>query len=129
MIPIQPEELSAFIDGELDSNRAEEIKNSIANDEVWRKRFDELSTLDTNLRNAASGAAFKPKVTFSSEKAFSGIFSTKLIAMVAALIFLRVHQKLEESFLFAFGLHIIALTAVIIALIILFKHDESPSER
>ena len=62
MNDLDPAELSAFLDGELDPSRARQIEALIAADPEARAAFDQLSLADHRLRSIAEAAAFRPQI-------------------------------------------------------------------
>ena len=66
MKELDPVELSAFLDGELDPRRAGEIKALIAGDEEVCAQYEDLRVVDAQLRSFAETAAFEPHVTLPS---------------------------------------------------------------
>lgn len=64
MIEVQPEELSALLDGELDPARAAQVRAQIEQDPQLRQEFANLSANDAAWRAAAIPATdFAPAVT------------------------------------------------------------------
>jgi anti-sigma factor RsiW len=62
MINLDPAELSALLDGELDPARARQIEAMIAADPVLSEEFEQLKQADNKLRSLAGAAAFHPRV-------------------------------------------------------------------
>lgn len=63
MNPLEPAELSALLDGELDPRRAAEIQALIAADPAVRAEYDSLRLADARLRTLAGPARFAPWVS------------------------------------------------------------------
>jgi len=57
-----PAELSALLDGELDSARTEKVEALIAADPGVRAEFERLAQADRRLRTIAEAALFRPEV-------------------------------------------------------------------
>lgn len=62
MILVQPEELSALMDGELDDERRAEVQIQIAAEPALKAAFEAMVDLDKRWRAAAREAAFVPLV-------------------------------------------------------------------
>lgn len=60
MKPIASEELSGYLDGELDPQRMQDVERALASDSMLREEFDRLSGLDAQLRAAGLAARFEP---------------------------------------------------------------------
>lgn len=69
MRPIDPAELSALIDGELDDSRAAEVRAALAGDEALRARYAELTGADAHLRSIAAGVELSPRIRLPSRSA------------------------------------------------------------
>ena len=115
MKPIDPAEISALIDGELSPTRADEVRRAIAADEALRRVHSELLAMDTDLKEAATQAVFRPRIALP--KPADGL-ATRLALVAAALVLARVAMKLATPELAA-GLAI-ALLAVVIGWLLWF---------
>ena len=62
MLPIDPTELSAFLDGELPARRAEEVRAALAQDPVLRQSYELLVERDGDWNAQAAAAMFRPRV-------------------------------------------------------------------
>lgn len=62
MTPIDPAELSAFLDGELPAGRAEEVRAALARDVALRTSYERLAALDADCTTRAAAATFRPRV-------------------------------------------------------------------
>jgi anti-sigma factor RsiW len=62
MNPIDPVELSAYLDGELSPARAREVETALASSPALRAELDALAEADKTWRAAARSAAFRPDV-------------------------------------------------------------------
>jgi anti-sigma factor RsiW len=118
MKPVEPEELSAFLDGELDPERSREIEMQIESDPVLRAEFDELARTDVLWRAAAATAAFEPRVHLPMA-ANRWAWLAGFPALIGALLVLRMLPKFIEAPAFGFSLQAVAL-AVLLAGIIWF---------
>lgn len=62
MKPIDPAEFSAYLDGELDPQRARELEEAMQRDSALRAEFERLGALDAGWRSAADTARFAPRL-------------------------------------------------------------------
>lgn len=104
MKPIDPAEISAWLDGELPPERAEQVRRAIAEDEALRLEYEAIVALDANLKACAQAAVFHPRVSLDVEPATR----IPLIALVVGCLLLRLIVKTAPS-LAATGLEIGAL--------------------
>ncbi len=112
MTQIDPAELSALLDGELDKARAREVEAALAADPQMRAEYEALAVKDKRWRSAARGAAFAPRTRFGQA------FNFSLAAGLAlALIALRLAQKAIDALGPALLLHGAALVLAMAALI------------
>ena len=130
MKQIQDEELSALLDGELDAQRAEEVRARIKADPALRKEFDALARLDQRLSYAAEQAAFLPELSFP-EKAGTerpAWHWKAAIVVVLALLVARLLPKLAELPLIGIGLHVAAIVAIS-AIVMTMARETNPKAR
>lgn len=69
MRPIEPFELSAFIDGELDAERTAEVRAALATDEALRAQHEALLHADAQLSSLAAGMTLIPHIRLPPPKA------------------------------------------------------------
>ncbi|CAN5510438.1 hypothetical protein BH10PLA2_BH10PLA2_03130 [soil metagenome] len=91
MLPIDPAELSAYVDGELTSQRAEEIRAALARDPVLRATYEQLAVLDADWSARAASVMFRPRVRVGPAP-FAGPFLL-VAAMVLGLLLVRMGLK------------------------------------
>jgi anti-sigma factor RsiW len=116
MEPINSEELSAYLDGELDAHRAGQIKVAIENDGVTRNAYRIIVEDDSAWRAAAQSAQFQPKIALPSRTALGSA-----VAMGAALVFLlviRALPKLSDALTLGLMLQGVALVAIMVWVIL-----------
>lgn len=96
MIPIEPAELSAFLDGELPASRAEEVRIALAQDPELRQSFEQLAALDADWKARASAALFRPRVRLER-----GVVRGRLLiaAAVVGLVLFRIALKSQPPVL------------------------------
>ncbi len=126
MNPVYPKELSALLDGELDTERAREVEMQIAVDPALRRAFEALSGADAVWRAAAATAIFEPAIELPAS-ASRPIWLVICAPLIVALVLLRMASKLIESPAFGFGLHALALTALLAAVIWHISRDMTAS--
>jgi anti-sigma factor RsiW len=116
MKPIESAELSAFLDCELDADRACEVQTALEGSPELRAEFDALSAMDAEWRSAAGRSAFEPKVVLPSNPApvESWLITA---ATVAGLVAIRMIPKFGGSIEFGFVLHVLALALLMVWLI------------
>ena len=86
MTPIEPFELSALLDGELDASRAEEVRWAMARDPALRRAFERFSALDADWRASAEGVMIEPAVTFTPRSHRRPIVLASILVLVLLLI-------------------------------------------
>jgi anti-sigma factor RsiW len=126
MRQVRDEELSALLDGELDPRRAEEVRALIQADPALRAEFDALAQLDSRLSAAAAETAFTPEVSFpESETSGSPAWQWGAgLAVVVALIIIRLLPKVVELPLFGIGLQLAACAAIAIVVLAMARESE-----
>ena len=105
MLPVDPAELSAFLDGELPPGRAEAVRAALAGDPALRTTFERLAALDADWKSRAAAVMFRPRVQFPSSFA-PGRFLTA--AGVIGLVMVRLALKTPPQ-LFGAGLEVVLL--------------------
>ncbi len=65
MTPIDPAELSAYLDGELSATRADEVRAALALDPELRRSYELLVKCDADWSARAQAAKFSPRVRFA----------------------------------------------------------------
>ncbi len=96
MNPIDPAELSAYLDGELSPVRAREIEAAVMASPALRAELDALSKADDTWRSAARSAAFPPHVRLPRAAA-SRASIYRIVGAVALLLAVRIVPKLADS--------------------------------
>jgi len=109
MHPIDPAELSAFLDGELSAERAEIVRAALARDPVLRQSYEQLVLRDVDWKQRAATAMFRPSVQFDEAPATSRYIKA---AAVIALLLLRFGVKALPS-LYGTSLDALLLTLVV----------------
>jgi anti-sigma factor RsiW len=112
MKPVEPAELSAFLDNELDGVRAAEVEAALASDSALRAEFNAVARADAECRSAAGTAAFSPDVRLSAKALPSGPWYLTA-AVVGVLVAVRMLPKFSDALEFGFVLHGLALVIVL----------------
>ena len=94
MTPLMPEELSAYLDGELPAARAREVGALLAADPRLRADFDALADVDRRWRAAGETAAFQPAIRLRQPT--TGRYRLWALG-VAGAILLRTSPVVQES--------------------------------
>ncbi len=94
MKPISSDELSAYLDGELDPQRTQEVRQALASDPALQAEFATLHRLDAKLREAALDAQFVPAVKLPAHMPLPARGIGGLAALVALLVVIRLVPKL-----------------------------------
>jgi hypothetical protein len=124
---IEPAELSAYLDGELDPGRAREVATALANDPKLRAEYEVLANSDKYWKSSAAAARFKPAVVFSSAQVFGT--APLYVVAVAALIALCVSAKATDAVFLVLILHCIALTITLPWVMRMAREDQNPSHQ
>ncbi|MFT3880617.1 MAG: hypothetical protein QM703_13250 [Gemmatales bacterium] len=110
MLPIDPVELSAFLDGELSPECAQEVRDALDHDPVLRKSFEELVANDSLWKAQAETAMFRPQVQFAQRPLSNWYFKAAIV--VLGLMLLRLVLKTFPP-LYAVGMESVLLSLVI----------------
>jgi anti-sigma factor RsiW len=109
MLPIDPAELSAFLDGELSAARADEVRAALAQDPLLRRSYEQLVALDADWKAQASAAMFRPRVRIAANRVPGRLLTA---AAVLGLLGLRIALKAQPPLV---G---IALETLLLALVV-----------
>ena len=112
MKPVEPAELSAFLDGELSSVRASEVAAALASSSALRAQFDALAGMDAAWQSAADAARFAPQVQLSRNEVFFGSW-LGTVAVLVVLVAVRILPKVSDTLEFGFVLHGLGLAIVL----------------
>jgi anti-sigma factor RsiW len=126
MRQVEEYELSALLDGELDPQRAAEVRACIESDPALRQQFDALTQLDVRLRRSAEQARFMPEIAFPAEPAREAPAWQWAagLAVVVALIGVRLLPKLIELAVFGLALQLAACAAIAFVVIGMARERE-----
>lgn len=108
MRPIEPAELSAYLDGELAPSRAKEIEARLASDPALRAQYEELRMQDAAWMSAARSALSVPRVRLGPvENRWQ--FGARSLLLVGGLLAVRLVPKFGELVGLGITLHLIVL--------------------
>jgi anti-sigma factor RsiW len=113
MKPIEPAELSAYLDGELNPIRAREVETAMTNEPALRAEFNALTEADTAWRAAARSAEFRPAVRLRHSTAVWASLPAAT-AGVALLVAVRILPRLTDTLAWGFFLHGITLAIMVV---------------
>lgn len=122
MNPIEPTELSAYLDGELSSARMLEIESALERDAELRAEFEALKSAHISWQAAARSAMFTPQITLSRGTPFLQSRPAVACALVILLV-LRFVPKFTDIVVFAVFLHAIALLAILPWVVQMVRQD------
>jgi anti-sigma factor RsiW len=111
MKSVEPAELSAYIDGELESTRRKEIEAALERDASLRAELEELTRLDAEWSDTARSAISLPPV--QSVERLPG-FARSFVTMLIVLLVLRFVPKVAEQLLPGVLIHIAAFALVLV---------------
>jgi anti-sigma factor RsiW len=116
MTRVQPEELSALLDGELNPTRAREVETQIAADPELRGELQLLRETDARWRAAAATAAFQPALRLpdAAHRPRRFLAATTVIMTLTAV---RMAAKLTDSLVLSFGLQAVVFATVLAAIV------------
>ncbi len=126
MQPVDPAELSAYLDGELTPDRAREVAALLATDPDLRSSYDELASTDADWIAAASSACFSPVTDIPVQKVF-GISRLTFTAIVGMLIALCVTAKTSDTVVWSLTLHAVALALTFTWIVRMAREDQKES--
>jgi len=104
MKPIEPIELSGYLDGELEPDRVRELEAVLDRDPALRADYEALANADRDWKSAARLAAFVPNTQLQLSKPFTHS-PFALAAVLALLVVLRMTPKLTDVFAWGLVLH------------------------
>jgi len=91
MTPVNPEEISALLDGELTSDRAEEVRRAMVEDEGLRRIYEQIAEMDRDLSSFAAACQFGPHVSLPSS---SPVLGLPIYLIAFGLLIVRILAKI-----------------------------------
>jgi len=131
MKPVQPEELSALLDNEVEPRRAQEIQDELDSNKVLRVQFESLKRWDEEFSKAADTAVFAPSVQLPTARTSKvPDVAIELMASVLAsfMMLVRVVCKIFDVPELTWGLNSVAFVAMLTATIWLLRTTLRSSE-
>ena len=123
MNPIDPVELSGFLDREMTEERREEVGRLVAGAPDLREELDSLSRADSRWRAAARSATFRVEIRLHREKIFA-ISPAQVAVFMAFLLAIRFLPKLLSTLTLGLAINGIALAIVIAWIIAITRESE-----
>jgi predicted benzoate:H+ symporter BenE len=123
MKPIDPVELSGFIDREMTEERSEELRQVAADTASLHEELERLSRADSRWRAAARSAAFRVEIRLHREKLFT-FSAAQASLLIAFLMGIRFLPKLMSTLTLGFALNGIALAIVIAWIVAMTRETE-----
>lgn len=122
MSDLDPAELSAFLDGELDAIRAAEVAAIIASDEDIRLEYELLKREDLQWRAIARSAAFRPRLRWTHPgQAFPTWVAAPLLFILTASVAGRLTGAMAESLV----LNTVSLLVLVCVLVATWSKDHA----
>ncbi|MDB5676158.1 MAG: hypothetical protein JWM65_3140 [Sphingomonas bacterium] len=122
MTPLNPAELSAYLDGELSETRAREIAAMIAASPALLDQLDILGREDAAWRVAAGAAAFRPvlRLQAAGDTAVSG---TTIMVCVALFVAIAAVVRGLDNLAVSLVLNLVAAALVSLGVYVLARSD------
>jgi anti-sigma factor RsiW len=122
--PIEPAELSAYMDGELDPARAREVEGALESSPALRAEFNSLVSADNSWRMAARTASFRPGIRLQPTDAPLPLRSVfRAAGFVILLLAARVVPKLASTLEVELILNAVALTIALTWIVRMTRAD------
>lgn len=122
MKPIEPAELSAYMDGELEGARAREVQAALESSPALRGELARLASEDHAWRAAARRASFRPNVRLESSAAPSRSM-LRAAGGVILLLAARAVPKLASTLAVELILNAVALALALIWVVRMTRTD------
>ena len=119
--PVEPHELSGLLDGELDAQRAAEVRRAMEENAELRAEYDRLCMLDRTCSTAASQAAFKPGLALPHARTRRVPLGIALGLGLIVLLTARLLPKVVSAPAYGVAAHLLMMAAVVVGLIWLDK--------
>jgi len=112
MTDLDPSELSALLDGELDELRAAQVEAIIASDEGLRTEYEILRQADAHWRSMARSAAFQTRGHWQNRA--TQILPTRLVAPLLFIPLASVAGRLTGAMAASLALNSLSLVILIV---------------
>ena len=122
MTPLNPAELSAYLDGELSETRAREVAAMVAANPALLDELDMLGNQDAAWRVAAGAAAFRPALRLqgAGDMAASG---RTIMVCVALFLAIAVVVRGFDNLAVSLVLNLVAAALISIGVYVLARSD------
>lgn len=131
MKPIDAAELSGLMDGELDPNRAAEVRKAIEEDPALQQEWARLSQLDAACLRVGAQAGFQPQVKVPALAAEGPVafeaHAWWAFASLALLLAVHCLPKVVDAFALGVTVQAVVLAAVLWLLLRLGENEEMPA--
>lgn len=124
MKPVEPTELSAYLDGELDGERTIAVASELDSNPALRAEFDMLTANDMQWKQSAISANFPPKVTLTPPTALPKNFPG-VSALVILLVLIRILPKPGIHFEWWLLLHMLSLAIIMTCVMRMLRDGEA----
>ncbi len=128
MKPIDPAELSAYLDGELSPQRKLDVERALQADSALREELRSLTQLDTRLRRVAAEVRPVPPVQLDFETTMPKRAVAIMAVTVALLVAFRLIPKLLDADLLGSMLANAIVFALLLAGIGVFMRTEAKAQ-
>jgi anti-sigma factor RsiW len=122
MTPLNPAELSAYLDGELSETRAREVAAMVAANPALRDELDMLGSEDAAWRVAAGSAAFRPALRLQAV-GDTTVSSRTIMVCVALFVVIAAVVRGFDSLAASLALNLVAAALVSIGVYVLARSD------
>lgn len=127
MKPIEPAELSAYLDGELTPERAREVEAALAGTPALREELQILAHDDAAWRVAARTASFPAEVRLPHPRSF-GLSAGRALLGILALLAIRFLPRLASTFTLDLALNAVGLAIITVWVVALLRDTEHPQD-
>ena len=128
MKPIDPAEVSAYLDGELNPERKLDVERALQADSALREELHSLTQLDTRLRRVAAEVHPAPPVQLDFETTMPKRAVVIMAVIVALLVAFRLIPKLLDADLLGSMLANAIVFALLLAGIGVFMRTEAKAQ-
>jgi len=122
MTPLNPAELSAYLDGELSETRAREVAGMIAANPALLDELDMLGREDAAWRVAAGAAAFRPALRLQAAGG-TAVSGGTIMVCVALFVAIAAVVRGFDSLAASLALNLVAAALVSIGVYVLARSD------
>jgi anti-sigma factor RsiW len=122
MTPLNPAELSAYLDGELSETRAREVAAMIAANPALLDELDMLGREDAAWRVAAGAAAFRPALRLQAA-GDTAVSSRTIMVCVALFVVIAAVVRGFDNLAVSLVLNLVAAALVSIGVYVLARSD------